>query len=62
MILDDVYAFRPGQMMRLGRPPYKNVSGTLQHNSGDNGMAVAYRVCMADDVVNKDEAERDEDE
>lgn len=62
MIVDDVYAFRPGQMTRLGRPPYKNVSGTLQENPGDNGMAVAYMVRMADNVANNDKAERDEDE
>lgn len=59
MIVGDVYAFQPGQMKRLWRQPYKNISGTLRQNPGDNQMAVAYE---AHSHCNNSNLENDEDD
>ena len=41
---NDCYTFEPGIASREGGHIYKNVSGTLRANAGDNQMAVAYSI------------------
>ena len=41
---DDCFTFEPGIASREGGHIYKNVSGTLRSNAGDNQMATAYSV------------------